>query len=89
MKLAFRLGLLAICFCAVTSSFAEGGDPAQGEKLSSTCMGCHGVKGFYNVYPSYRVPMLGGQSAKYIEREHSAGKLPRSKLTALDLFDVM
>ncbi len=46
---------------------AADGDAARGEKLALTCLGCHGVKGYYNTYPSYRVPKLGGQSAKYIE----------------------
>ncbi|MGR8948357.1 MAG: c-type cytochrome [Gammaproteobacteria bacterium] len=46
---------------------AADGDAARGEKLAMTCLGCHGVKGYYNTYPTYRVPKLGGQSAKYIE----------------------
>src|SRR3546814_17245857 len=29
-------------------------------------MGCHGIPKYYNVYPTYRVPKLGGQSAEYI-----------------------
>ncbi|MDH3805292.1 MAG: cytochrome c [Gammaproteobacteria bacterium] len=42
------------------------GDAARGEKLGYTCLGCHGVDGYRNAYPSYRVPKLGGQKAAYL-----------------------
>ena len=31
-----------------------------------TCLGCHAIKGYKNVYPTYHVPKLGGQHAQYI-----------------------
>ena len=34
--------------------------------LGYTCLGCHGVDGYRNAYPSYRVPRLGGQKAAYL-----------------------
>lgn len=34
--------------------------------LAYTCLGCHGVEGYRNAYPSYRVPKLGGQKAAYL-----------------------
>jgi cytochrome c553 len=42
------------------------GDAARGESLAYTCLGCHGVAGYRNAYPSYRVPKLGGQKASYL-----------------------
>jgi len=51
---------------ATTSAQAEG-DAENGELLAYTCMGCHGIEGYRNAYPSYRVPKLGGQKAGYIE----------------------
>ena len=39
----------------------------QGRVLSYTCMGCHGIEGYRNAYPSYRVPRLGGQKSAYIK----------------------
>ncbi len=34
----------------------------------SMCIGCHGIPGYKATYPEvYQVPMLGGQSEKYIE----------------------
>jgi cytochrome c553 len=38
----------------------------SGEQLFETCLGCHGIKGYKNNYPTYKVPMLGGQNALYI-----------------------
>lgn len=42
------------------------GDVNAGRNKASTCMGCHGIPDYFNVYPSYRVPKLGGQHAQYI-----------------------
>ena len=38
----------------------------EGEKVVSTCLGCHGVKSYGNIYPSYRVPKLANQHKDYI-----------------------
>jgi cytochrome c553 len=40
--------------------------PERGEALGYTCLGCHGIEGYRNAYPSYRVPKLGGQKAAYL-----------------------
>ncbi len=50
---------------AATAAQAEG-DVVRGEKLAYTCLGCHGIEGYRNAYPSYRVPKLGGQKAMYM-----------------------
>lgn len=42
------------------------GDAEQGRMLTYTCQGCHGITGYKNAYPSYRVPKVGGQSAEYL-----------------------
>lgn len=42
------------------------GDATAGKQLVYTCMGCHGVTGYKNAYPSYHVPKLGGQSEVYL-----------------------
>lgn len=49
-----------------SAALAEG-DAAAGRLKAETCMGCHAVEGYFNVYPTYHVPKLGGQSAAYIE----------------------
>lgn len=55
--------------CAQATSAPIVGDPkAAGAKIEM-CIGCHGIAGGYKTaFPEvYRVPMIGGQSAKYIE----------------------
>jgi cytochrome c553 len=42
------------------------GDAERGAVLADTCMGCHGIPGYRNAYPSYRVPKLGGQKEDYL-----------------------
>lgn len=45
---------------ALTGSFDNG------RVLAYTCQGCHGITGYKNAYPSYRVPKIGGQSEQYL-----------------------
>ena len=59
---ASGLGLLL----SVLSAQAAG-DVEPGKVKADTCMGCHGIVGYTNAYPTYRVPRLGGQHAAYIE----------------------
>lgn len=58
LPLAALLGVLA--FSAVRA------DAPDGELLFETCRGCHGIAGYKNNYPTYKVPKLGGQSQQYI-----------------------
>lgn len=61
------------------------GDPAKGAALATTCMGCHGIPGYRNAYPSYRVPKLGGQKADYIVialQEYRAKTRPHATMQA-------
>ena len=32
------------------------GDVAEGKIKAYTCTGCHGIPGYNNVYPTYKVP---------------------------------
>jgi len=41
-------------------------DLEAGRLLAYTCQGCHGIAGYKNAYPNYRVPKIGGQSAEYL-----------------------
>jgi len=43
-----------------------GADLEEGRLLAYTCQGCHGIAGYKNAYPNYRVPKIGGQSAEYL-----------------------
>ena len=84
---------LALVFVAVFSIGAQAaGDPEAGYYKAQTCFGCHAAAGYTNVYPSYKVPKLGGQHAEYIEsalRAYAAGQRdhPTMLANAADLSD--
>jgi cytochrome c553 len=42
------------------------GDAAAGKTKAYTCTGCHGIPGYNNVYPTYKVPRVGGQNYEYL-----------------------
>ncbi|MDH4021886.1 MAG: cytochrome c [Gammaproteobacteria bacterium] len=69
-RLAVFLGLALAGAVATTTVLAQepatAGVAERGATLADTCMGCHGIDGYRNAYPSYRVPKLGGQHADYI-----------------------
>lgn len=63
------------------------------------CIGCHGIPGYKATFPEvYPVPMIGGQSAKYIEsalrayqkgeRKHPSMKGIAASLSEQDIADV-
>lgn len=80
-------------------SAPAGGDPERGEDLAATCLGCHGIPGYRNAYPSYRVPKLGGQKGVYIEaalqayrdgaRPHLTMQAQGRSLTDEDIADIV
>ena len=67
MKLAASVATLLIAVALLAQPALAQGDAASGKELAYTCLGCHGIEGYRNAYPSYRVPKLGGQKAGYIE----------------------
>lgn len=78
---------------------APEGDPERGARLGVTCLGCHGIAGYRNAYPSYRVPKLGGQKAAYVEnalkayrertRPHPTMQAQGSALSDQDIADIV
>lgn len=72
IRIALRVCALSLAF--VTTAWAADDDLQRGGDLAHTCAGCHGIPGYANVYPSYRVPLLGGQHAAYIESALKAYK---------------
>lgn len=87
--------ILAIALTLWAQPAASQGNPEQGKQLGFTCLGCHGIEGQRNAYPSYRVPRLGGQKSEYIEaalnayragtRPHPTMKAQASSLTDADV----
>jgi cytochrome c553 len=67
MKLAaFAAALLLATLSFARPAYAEV-DMDAGKRIGYSCLGCHGIEGYRNAYPSYRVPKLGGQKAAYLE----------------------
>lgn len=71
---------------------------AQGAAIAYSCLGCHGIEGYNNVYPTYHVPKLGGQKQAYIEnalhaysdgsRQHPTMKAQGSSMSDGDIQNV-
>jgi len=95
MKFA-RWALIALAATSLPA-FADG-DVEAGRIKANTCMGCHGIPNYNNVYPTYRVPRLGGQSVKYIEaalkgyrsgdRAHPTMRAQAANLSDQDIADI-
>lgn len=80
----FRLVIILAIAMLARPAVAEG-DAAEGEKLGFTCLGCHGIEGYRNAYPSFRVPRLGGQKADYLRAAltaYRAGTRPHPTMQA-------
>jgi cytochrome c553 len=51
------------------------GNPNAAPNKIEMCIGCHGIPEYKGTFPEvYQVPMIGGQSAKYIEAALQAYK---------------
>jgi cytochrome c553 len=106
MKKALRLplalaGLLSITFLAAPARAQDvkPGDPAAAHKKVAMCIGCHGIPGYQSSFPEiHRVPMISGQSAKYIvtalqayqkgDRKHPTMKGIAASLSEQDMADI-
>jgi cytochrome c553 len=62
-----------------TAPAAPAGNADNGRLLTYTCQGCHGVTGYKNAYPSYRIPKIGGQSAQYLTQALTEYRLGKRK----------
>ncbi|MGC1173608.1 c-type cytochrome [Polaromonas sp.] len=75
-KLFTTLFALAVSFVTVSAHSQDiKGDVKAGEGKNAMCIGCHGIKGYQASFPEvYKVPMISGQSAKYIQAALNAYK---------------
>ncbi len=93
MKKLLIMLLLTLSFQTLAT-----GDVEQGKIKSYTCTGCHGIKFYMNVYPTYHVPRLGGQNEAYIvsalnayrskERSHTTMQAQAGSLSDQDIADI-
>lgn len=95
--------LLALLVLAGLANYAAAaelvGDAKAAENKIAQCVGCHGIPGYKATFPEvYSVPMIGGQSAKYIEsalhaykkgeRTHPSMRGIATSLSEQDIVDV-
>jgi cytochrome c553 len=71
MRTASLLAILVSCAATGAAHAADapkaGNAQAARDKISM-CIGCHGIADYKTAFPEvYRVPMIAGQNAKYIE----------------------
>jgi len=89
--------VLAACTGAGASVLAAG-DAGAGQTKAIPCMGCHGIEGYFTVYPTYRVPKVGGQHAAYVvaalkayksgARGHKTMQAQAATLSEQDMLDI-
>ena len=99
-KLMITISAFAVSFVTLTALAQDiKGDAKAGESKNSMCVGCHGIKGYQASFPEvYKVPMISGQSAKYIvsslnaykkgERKHPSMRGIAETLTDQDMADL-
>jgi cytochrome c553 len=91
--------ILALAAAAGFVSSAQAQDAKAGEKKAAMCIGCHGIPGYQASFPEiHKVPMISGQSSKYIvaalnaykkgERKHPTMKGIAASLTDQDMADL-
>jgi cytochrome c553 len=90
--------LLMLACLALPAGAEQAGDAEAGKIKAYTCTGCHGIPGYNNVYPTYKVPKIGGQNYEYLaaalkayrdgERHHSTMQLQASSLSDKDIEDI-
>lgn len=94
--------LLSAVFLAALAGVAQAapaqGDASHGRDLVYTCAGCHGVYGYENAYPNYRVPRIAGQNYDYLvtalteyrngNRKHPTMQAQAQSMTEQDIRDI-
>ena len=98
MKIAASAATLLLAMVFLAQPALAEGDAAAGQELGYTCLGCHGIEGYRNAYPSYRVPKLGGQKAGYLvialkgyrsgERSHPTMRAQATSMSDQEIEDV-
>ena len=84
---------------ASTVFAAQAQDAAAGEHKAAMCLGCNAISGYQSSFPEiYKVPMISGQSTKYIvasltaykkgERKHPTMRGIAASLSETDMADL-
>ena len=98
MKFAVAVTTALLLSTILAHAAMAEGSAERGETLAYTCLGCHGIDGYRNAYPSYRVPKLGGQKAAYLvaavkgyrdgTRKHTTMTAQASSMSDQDIEDI-
>ncbi|HZF81462.1 MAG TPA: c-type cytochrome [Rubrivivax sp.] len=99
MNKAITLLLATLCGAAAFTSSARAQNVSSGEQKAAMCIGCHGIVGYQSSFPEvYKVPMIGGQSAKYMisalnaykkgERKHPTMRAIAVSLSDADMAEI-
>ena len=99
-KLLTTISVLAVSFVTFAALAQDiKGDVAAGQSKNAMCIGCHAIKGYQASFPEvHKVPMISGQSAKYIvsslnaykkgERKHPSMRGIAETLSDQDMADL-
>jgi cytochrome c553 len=97
LKIKAALLVSAITLFPAGSALAAG-DIEAGRVKAYTCTGCHGIPGYNNIYPTYKVPKIGGQNYEYLvtalkayqdgERDHATMENQANSLSDGDMEDI-
>ncbi|MBA4110979.1 MAG: cytochrome c4 [Leptothrix sp. (in: Bacteria)] len=96
---SLSLAMAGLLTGAAHAQETKPGDPVAAQKKVAMCIGCHGIIGYQASFPEiHRVPMISGQSAKYIasalnaykkgERKHPTMRGIAASLTDQDIADI-
>jgi cytochrome c553 len=100
IKLLPTIFALAVSFVNVAAQAQDiTGNAQAGQKINAMCIGCHGIKGYQASFPEvYKVPMISGQNAQYIdsalhaykkgERKHPTMRSITESLTDQNIADL-
>ena len=100
IKLFTTVFAVVVSFVTLTAQAQDiKGDAKAGQNINAMCIGCHGIKGYQASFPEvYKVPMISGQSAKYIvsalnaykkgERKHPSMRGIAETLTDQNIADL-
>lgn len=93
-----RFLVTTMLLLAVSPAAVAAGDAEAGRITAYTCTGCHGIPGYNNVYPTYKVPKIGGQNYEYLvtalkayrdgARQHPTMELQAASLSDRDIENV-
>jgi cytochrome c553 len=101
MKKALPVTLLLALFALLPTAQAQSATSSHAaiESKVAMCIGCHGIKGYQASFPEiHKVPMISGQSAKYIvaalteykkgERKHPTMRAIADSLSEKDMAEI-